>query len=214
MRKELHFIQDEVIVSYVANLGHSLVRAAGPQPLEYRFYVVEDDSINAFAGPGGYIYVHTETILQSKNASELAGVLAHEVGHVVKRHVAQNYERSRSASVLHQATVVAADVLLGGVAGSVANLGGGLVAMGVLNSFGREAEREADQFAVEVMPIAGYHPEGLVNFFRTLEKEGGGSIPAFLSDHPTTSDRMQTTLALIQAQGLPPGLKTLRFRKT
>src|SRR5262249_36259752 len=88
VRRELVFVHDPVIVGYVRNLGESILRAAGPQPFEYRFYVVESDEINAFAGPAGYIYVHTQTILAARNASELAGVIAHEIGHVQRRHIA------------------------------------------------------------------------------------------------------------------------------
>ena len=76
MRGELLFIRDPVVVDYVGTIGGNILRAAGPQPFEYRFMVVEDDEINAFAGPGGYVYIHTETVLRARNASELAAVLA------------------------------------------------------------------------------------------------------------------------------------------
>ena len=90
-----------------------VVAAAGPQPFVYHFYVVKDDRINAFALPAGYIYVHTETILAARDVSELAGVIAHEVGHVVRRHVAKNYGRQRGVGSLRRIGVYAA-ALLGG----------------------------------------------------------------------------------------------------
>ncbi len=207
-RKELTFVRDDVVVGYVDGLGREILAAAPPQAFEYQFYVVEDDAINAFAAPGGYIYIHTETILKSTNVSELAGVMAHEIGHVAKRHIAHNYNRQRSTGYAHQVAVLATNVLLGGAAAGAVNLGGGLAASAYLNSFGRDAEREADAFAVQVMPGAGYHPEGLVSFFRILQSEGGGGVPEFLSSHPATSERMANTRRMIREQQLPPGLKT------
>jgi predicted Zn-dependent protease len=200
-------LRDPTVRAYVANLGQALVQASGPQPFEYRFYVVEDDTINAFALPAGYIYLHTETVLKARNVSELAGVLAHEVGHVVKRHVAQNYNRQRATGIGHQILVIGAGIAGGGSAAGAANLLGGLAGVAYLNSFGREAELEADAFAVQVMPRAGYDPEGLVTFFATLAAEGGPRVPAFLSSHPTTGDRITATRRLIAAERLPPGLR-------
>src|SRR5499426_3209303 len=151
VRRELVFVNDPVIVGYVRNLGESILEAAGPQPFEYRFYVVESDEINAFAAPAGHIYVHTQTILAAKNVSELAGVIAHEIGHVQRRHIAQNYNRQRNMGIGYQAAVLAAALFGGGAAATAASLGGGLAATAYLNSFGRAAELEADSYAVETM---------------------------------------------------------------
>jgi len=203
MRRELVFLPDRVVHEYVRAIGESIVAAAGPQPFQYRFFVVADDKINAFAAPAGYVYVNTQTILAARNVSELAGVMAHEIGHVAYRHVAQNYNRQRNTGIGHRAVVLAAAVLGGGAAASVAQLGGGLAAMAWLNSFGREAELEADAFAVETMPRAGYDPEGLVTFFETLREEGGADPPAFLSSHPATADRIEAAEQRIAAR--PPG---------
>jgi len=204
MRRELVFVHDRVVREYVNEMGHEFVRAAGPQPFDYRFYVVDDDEINAFAGPAGHIYVHTETILKARNASELAGVMAHEIGHVALRHVASNYNRQRNTQIGQDILVTGASILAGGAAGSAAQLGTGLAAMAYLNSFGREAEMEADAFALEVLVKVGYDPNGLVTFFRTLthEAQGQPQAPGFLSSHPATSDRIESTRAAIEA--LPP----------
>jgi predicted Zn-dependent protease len=197
IKKEVTFVRDRAVVDYVARLGQELVRAAGPQPFEYHFYVIDDDEINAFAAPGGHVYVHTATILKSRDVSELAGVMAHEVGHVARRHIAENYGRQQGTRIGQQILVIGAGVAGGQAAAGAANLLTGLGAMAYLNSFGREAERDADAFAVAVMPRAGYDPEGLVTFFHTLAKEGGSRPPEFLSSHPTTEDRIQATQRLI-----------------
>jgi len=203
-RGELLFLRDHVVLDYVRGIGDDIVRAAGPQPFEYHFEVVEDDEINAFTAPAGYVYVHTGSILKARNASELAAVLAHEIGHVVRRHVAENYERSRSAGTLYQAGVLAASVF---GYGGLANLGGGLATMMVLNSFTRSDELEADAFAIEVMPRAGYDPNGLLTFLEVVRTAGGAAPPAFLSSHPATDDRISKTTTLIAAQPPASGLR-------
>ncbi len=204
---ELILVRDRVVVEYIENLGYSIVQVLGQQPFDYRFYVVEDPAINAFAGPGGHIFVHTGTILASRNVSELAGVMAHEVGHVYHRHVAENFNRARTTSIAHQVGVIAAGVMGGAAAAQAASLGGGLAATAYLNSFGRDAEREADAFAVRVMPGAGIDPRGLVSFFQTIQAEGGPGVPAFLSSHPLPAERIENTSALIDSQGLSRGLR-------
>ena len=202
IRREVVLLRDSVVTGYVERIGHEIVQAAGPQPFAFHFYVVEDDEINAFAAPAGHIYIHTETILMARNVSELAGVIAHEVGHVVKRHIAHNYSRQRNTGIAHQGMVLAAGVLGGSAAAGAANLGGALAGTAYLNKFGRDAERESDAFAVEAMPKAGYDPIGLVTFFKTLRSESGSGGASFLSSHPATDDRIEEARLLIAA--LPP----------
>jgi predicted Zn-dependent protease len=113
VRRDSLLVRDEVILGYVERIGREIVAAAGPGAYEYRFRVVDDPEINAFAGPAGYVYVHTAILLKARNVSEVAGVLAHEIGHVALRHVAENYNRARNTGLLYQAGVVAAAVLAG-----------------------------------------------------------------------------------------------------
>jgi beta-barrel assembly-enhancing protease len=207
VRSEVIFEPDPVILRYVQKIGNEIVGAAPPQPYPFRFRVVDNDEINAFAGPAGYVYVHTAILKKARNVSEVAGVVAHEVGHVVKRHVAQNYDRAKNANMLKEAGVVAATLVVGGPVANLANLGGGLAAMAYVNSFGREAETEADAFAVEVLPKAGYDPEGLVTFFQTIQREYGNGGLSFLESHPAPSDRIEAATRLIRAESLPPNLR-------
>ncbi len=205
-RRELDFLRDDLVRRYIEDLGERIVAASGPQPLDYRFYVVEDDTLNAFAGPGGHIYIHTAIILEADNFSELAGVMAHEVGHVALRHIARNYYRQRSTGLLYQVGAMLLSIFFGGVAAQGGQLAGQLAAMAYLNNFSRDAEREADQFGVEVLPRAGIHPIGLATFFETLLKESGGRPPAFLSSHPATEERIANTRAAIAAADIPGDL--------
>ncbi len=209
VRTQFRFVRDRVVNDYISDLGDRLLDAAGPQPFEYRFYVIEDDEINAFAMPAGAIYIHTETILRSRNLSELAGVIAHEIGHVAHRHIAENYNRARTVGMAQQAAVLGTAVAAGGAAAGAANILGGLSATAYINSFGRDAERESDAFAVDILPKAGIDPDGTVTFFQTMLHEGGGgAVPAFLSSHPATEERLADARAMIEAAELPPGLRS------
>jgi predicted Zn-dependent protease len=193
LRSQLVFVRDPIVTAYVEDMGKGILDAAGRQPFEYHFYVVEDPELNAFAAPAGHIYVNTGTILAAKNASELAGVIAHEIGHVAYRHVANNYNRQRNTGILYQAGVFAAWLFGGGIGANAAQLGGGMAATAYLNTFGREAEMQADAFAVDAMPRADWDPNGLVSFFQTIKAQGGPNVPTFLSSHPATQERIDAT---------------------
>ena len=206
MRRELDFVTDERVRGYVEDIAARIVAAAGSQPYDFRFHVVNDDSLNAFALPAGHIYIHTGIILEAGDVSELAGVIAHEIGHVTERHVARNYRRQRNTGVLYQLGALAAAIFVGGNAAAGGQLLGELAAVAFVNTFTREAEDEADAFAVEVLPAAGYDPRGLVSFFRTLEAQGQANVPEFLSSHPTTENRIERTEALLAEADLPDGL--------
>jgi predicted Zn-dependent protease len=207
INRQLDFLRDRWVVHYVDEIGREILEAAGPQPFEYRFHVVEDPELNAFALPAGYIYVNTGVILAAENVSELAGVMAHEVGHDVLRHVAQNYHRQRNTGLLYQLVAAALSIFVGGYAASGGQLLGQLGAVAYVNSFTREAEEAADAFAVDAMPRAGYDPSGLVSFFAKLQAEGGPSAPSFISSHPATQDRIDAASARIRQIDLPPGLR-------
>jgi predicted Zn-dependent protease len=205
-RQDLHFVQDRAVVGYVRSIGEDIVQAAGPQPFTYHFYVVDDPEINAFAAPAGYIYVHTGTILAARDVSELAGVIAHEVGHVARRHIATNYNRQRNTGILYQLGVLAASMFGGGYVGQAASVGGGIAAQAYINNFSREDERDADAFAVGVLPRAGYDPNGLVTFFETIQREAGAG-GGFLSSHPATTERIRNTRAMIRKLDLDESLR-------
>ncbi len=207
VKREVVLLADPVVLNYVRELGARIVAAAGPQPFQYEFHVVRDPEVNAFAGPAGHIYLHTGTFLLARNRAELAGVLAHEIAHVALRHVAENLARQRTTGWIRQAGVAAAGILAGPAAAGAANLGSALAAMAVLNSFGRDAEREADAFAVDLLPKAGIDPRGLPAFFETLRNQDPRDPPAFLSSHPATEERIRRTRAMIDPAALPPGLR-------
>jgi beta-barrel assembly-enhancing protease len=206
-RRKFRFVRDEVVVGYVAGLGEDMLRVMGPQPFAYDFYVIEDEELNAFAMPGGIIYVHTGLILKARNVSELVGVMGHEIGHIYHRHLAENYRRQRNTGVAQQLGVLATGLLYGGYAAQAADLVTSVGALAYLNTFSREDEREADTFAAQTLPKAGYDPTGLVTFFATMMRQYGDRGGGFLSSHPATQERMDNATAVIRAQQLSPNLR-------
>jgi len=201
VRQQYALIQDDVVNGYVTKIGQRIVATLPPTPYEFQFAVIDDPEINAFTPGAGLIYVHSAILLNARNVSEVAGVLAHEIGHVMRRHVADNYVRASNASTAYTLGTVAAGVFGGPAAYDLAALGGQLGAVAALNSFTREDESEADAFAVDALVRAGYDPNGLVTFFDTIKgRYGDGS--SFLSSHPAPSDRIEATKALVAE--LPP----------
>lgn len=205
VEKDLTFVNDPIVVNYIRKIGKIVVANSPKQPdIPPSFFVVRNEEINAFAIPGGNIYVHTGLIDAADDEAELASVLAHELGHVVYRHGADNVARAMNASMLQQ-------LILGQNAGQVSQVIGGLVAQGVLTDYTREDELEADSIAVPTLYHAGYDPTGLISFFETLKERYGDSAggPAvFFSTHPPTNERITRVRADIEA--LPPKEPLLR----
>lgn len=193
LRKQLTMVRDPVTNKYVRDLGASLASAARPSPFEFRFYVVEDETLNAFAIPGGAMYVNTGLLLNVKNASELAGVLSHEMGHVTARHVAQMANRGRNTGFVANFFYLLIAILTGNpYLANAGGLAGSVAGSAYMNTYTRDAEREADALAVETMVHAGWNPEGMVTMFETLAAESGGfDGPQFLASHPATEERIE-----------------------
>jgi predicted Zn-dependent protease len=205
IRQQVLVMHDDVVNAYVDAIGQRLVQAAGPQPFDYTFTVVQDDELNAFANFGGQIYIHTGLITRTRNVSELAGAIGHEIGHVVNRDVADNYARAKNAGLLRNAAVLGG--MIGGVNPGAIDLLTGYGALGIINAFTRQDESDADAFAVDLLPRAGYDPEGVATLFETLTATNTRNPPKFFSNHPTSVERTEATRALLTAKKLPPNLK-------
>jgi predicted Zn-dependent protease len=201
LRKELTFVRDPVSVLYIRQFGAQLAGAARPSPFEFRFYLVENEEINAFAIPGGAMYVNTGLLMAVKNGAELASVLSHEMGHVTARHVAKMANTERNTGFVANIFYLAVAILTGNpYIANAGGLGASVAGQAFISTFTRDAEREADALAVETMVNAGWNPNGMVSMFETLKNEGGGGggMPQFLSSHPATDERIQNTRNEIQ----------------
>jgi predicted Zn-dependent protease len=208
LRAAAPFVTDPILLAYVNELGQSLVRATEPQPFVYRFAIIQDDSLNAFTIGGGYVYLNSGVILQAGDVSELAGVLAHEIGHVRQRHVSRRQEGQTLATLLTLAATAA--VAAAGADPSVLVAAQSLnVAMQLKNSRGNESE--ADYEGLQYMVRTGYSPRGMVRFFERILAErprGGGDIPSYLFTHPDVAERISAARGQIGRMSVPPDLRT------
>jgi len=211
VRDQYTLMRDRVVVNYVRDLGEGLVASARPSPFDFRFFVVEDPQLNAFAVPGGAIYVNTGLILDADDVSQLVGVIAHEMGHVTARHVAENYNRSRATGVVAQIVSLAIGILTGSSIGAQGGqLLSGVAAQAYLATYTRDAEREADQLAIETMIRGGWDPDGMGAMFQKLmeQSSGGAHMPQFLSSHPATAERIQNVADERAKYGEVPRLRS------
>jgi len=205
IRKHVILIDDPVVLGYVNDLGQQLAASLGPQPFPYRFRVVRDSSLNAFAVPGGYVYLHSGTLLAAGSPDELAGVIGHEIGHVKGRHFARMQEHGKMPELLANLAGMAAAVATGEpgilVAAQAAN-----VAMQL--RWSREFEAEADQSAVVLAQRSGYDPAAITHFFeRVLEEQRrlpAQEIPPYLFSHPEVESRIDAVeIAVAKAEPAP-----------
>ena len=183
---------DPFVTSYINRLGHKLVDQLGPQPYSFRFFIIDDPTINAMAVPGGYIFVTTGFIRSMEREGELAGVLAHEVSHIHARHLARQMDKAKGVNI---ATLVGglAAVFLGGPAAAVILAGTQAASMSAMLSYSRDHEQEADSLGFKWMVKAGYNPREMMSVFRKMNKQRwfqGGEVPIYLSTHPHTDDRL------------------------
>ena len=195
-RQQFPIISDsDPVAQYVRRLGQSMVQYVPEPRYPYEFHVVNDKAINAFALPGGPVFVNIGSIQAADNEAELAGVIAHEMGHVYMRHGAMMASNQLKASM---ALGVLGAIVGRGVGGQLAQMGGQLFASGALLHNSRTAESEADAVGARIMYMAGYNPRALSEFFRKLEQEGGARGPQMLSDHPDPGNRAQAIDDLIR----------------
>jgi hypothetical protein len=200
---EVPLLRDEEVSAYVSRLGAKLAAHAPGEKFPYQFSVVASREVNAFALPGGFIFVNAGALAAARNEGELAGVLAHEVMHVALRHgtnqASKAYVARRGLGVLR--SVVGDGEDLGNVIDAVGGAGANMLFL----KFGRTAERQADLGGAQIMAAAGYDPRDMAGFFETLQREEGGRrAPEFLSDHPDPGNRVASINEVIPALKVSP----------
>jgi beta-barrel assembly-enhancing protease len=194
-------LNDPGINEFVAQLGRQLAaRAQGPR-YPYSFSVANYRELNAFALPGGPVWIHRGIIHAAANESQLAGVIAHEIAHIAERHAADQISKQLVANGLLG--------LLGAVLGNdpaaarTAQAGARLLAGSYMMKFSRDDEREADRVGLQIMRRAGWDPRGMVDFMETLRRQQGRdpvSVEVFLSSHPAPAERVTLLRKTIGAQ--------------
>lgn len=191
IEQQLPMINDRAVNYYINQLGNSIARRADPRGIAYTFRVVNANEVNAFAVPGGHVYVNRGLIERAGNMSELAGVLAHEIGHVVERHSVEQMERAQTANT---AASVLYGVLLGRNPSAVEQVGLQVGGSALFAHYTRDAEREADYDAVRFLVASGINPNGLTTMFEKLlseQQSRPSAVERWFSTHPLTTERVQ-----------------------
>ena len=195
VRKQLPVIEDGQIAGYLGRLGRELVAQAPPElnhpEFEYSFTAVNLKDINAFALPGGPMFVNRGMVDAARTEGEVAGVMAHELAHVLLRHGTANASKAQNAQFGALAGAIAG-AIIGGKVGSVVQQGSQFGAGTWLMKYGREYEKQADLLGAQIMARAGYDPNDLARMFETISKQSRGSgAPEWLSSHPNPGNRTQ-----------------------
>jgi predicted Zn-dependent protease len=204
---QLPIVQDPEINRYVNLLGNQIAQKADQRGIQYRFFVVNAREINAFAVPGGYIYVNRGLIERTNTLSQFAGVLGHEIGHVVRRHSVQQMQQMQGASLGVNIACILTSICGSDVARTAINVGGAAV----FAKFSRDDELEADQEAIKNVVRAGIHPRGIPEMFQILLNErnrGNQAVASWFATHPTEEDRISRSQSSI-AQYPPQVLRSL-----
>jgi predicted Zn-dependent protease len=212
INSQLPIVQDAEINRYVNVLGDSIANLADNRGLDYRFYIVNAPEVNAFAVPGGFIYVNRGLIDRTTNMSQLAGVLGHEIGHVVRRHSVKQMQKAQGANV----GITLGCILLQACTSEAANAAIQVGGAALFAKFSRDDEREADEEAVKNVVRAGIEPHGIPQMFQILldeRKSQPDAVAGWFSTHPGEEERMNETTAMI-AQYDAAILKTLTVNST
>lgn len=199
IKKQADFVEDSSVTEYVNGLGRKILQAVGPQPFEFKFTVVDHGAINAFATPGGYIYVYSGLIGALDSEGELVAILSHEVAHVTSRHISNRVKKSRNLNIAALAGMVAG-ALLGGPIGSAVIMGAMGGAVQAQLGYSREDEREADMKGLEYMVQAGYDPRFMANSFKVLQKSSWrtpADYPNYLKTHPGLPERISVVEGMV-----------------
>src|SRR5688572_8876727 len=190
--EQLPILRDDGVDDYVERVGQRLVQAIPAEfqhrEFRYEFDVVNVSDLNAFALPGGPMYINRGMLQAAKNEGEVAGVLAHEISHVALRHgtaQAGKATKYQVGSIIGQI----AGAVLGGTLGQVISLGSQFGFGTAFLKYGREYERQADLLGAQIMSRAGYEPRDMANMFQTIQSKGGGGGPEWLSSHPNPGNR-------------------------
>jgi len=193
IKEEMILVEDGETEHRVRLMGERLVRGLPSRDFNYRFFVVEDKTPNAFTIPGGAIYVHTG-LLKFATQDELAGVLAHEIGHAYERHPTKMLSRAYGVQYLTQL------IFKKDPEGKVKRLALDLAKGGLLSRYGRPDEFEADEAGFAILRRTGYPTRGLLTFLAKIQKLSGGAPIPFLSSHPPTPERIARLEALERGQ--------------
>lgn len=200
-------VKDPLITDYVNRVGQRILSHMPPQPFDYRFFVIKENTYNAFAGPGGVIFVHSGLFEIMESEDELAGILSHEISHVSNRHISDRIEKSKTIGLVTLAGIAAGILAsIGGVGAAAEALTVGSMAAGQSLSlaYSRKDEMEADTTGYRYLTDAGYSARGLLTILKKMRDKqwyGPQQIPTYLMTHPALEERMTYLGARLKEDG-------------
>jgi predicted Zn-dependent protease len=200
--QQMQLSRDPALVAYIRQVGERIHAQTPLANLPFDFEVVVDPTVNAFSLPGGHVYINSGLIAQADKVDMLAGVMAHEISHVVARHVIKQVEQQQAIGAI-------GSILLGQNPGVLQSLVAQILAGGAMARFSRADEKQADDLGLKFMTAAGYDPHGMLEMFQkllSLEKGQPGTMQRFFADHPLTQDRINDIRNRIQSMGNPTGI--------
>ena len=190
VRKEVPEVRDAQVTAYLRGIGQRLVRVAPGPKYPYSFAMADYREINAFALPGGPVWINRGVLHTAATESQVAGVLAHEVAHIAQRHAANQLTKATMANL---GLGLLGAVLGNGGGANAAQMAAGFLTNGIFLKFSRDDEREADQVGMQILKRAGWDGRGMVELFQVLQREqqrNPGAVETFFSSHPPPQDRI------------------------
>lgn len=211
-------LDDPLLDDYLTSLGRRLAKHTNLGEDGFHFFFVDDPSINAFAGPGGYIGIHTGLVTTSETESEVAAVLAHEIAHVTQLHLARTWQAAGNMSVPQAAVLIAAAALgatVGGDAAVAALMGGQAAILQRQIDFTRANEQEADRVGIDLLGESGFDTRSMASFFTRMgraNRDQGIQLPEFLRTHPITTNRVAEAMDRASKQPYKQPPEDLRYQ--
>jgi predicted Zn-dependent protease len=202
VEQQVQLVRDPQALAYLRMVGeriHAVTPLAG-RPFD--FEIVNDSSVNAFSLPGGHVYINSGLFAQADRVDMLAGVVAHEISHVVARHSIKKLQQEQEINVI-------GSILLGQNPNALAQIAAQIVAGGAMARFSRADEKQADDMGLQFMTQAGYDPHGMLDLFQkllSLEQSQPGTVSRFFQDHPGTQDRIADISGRISQMGRTSGI--------
>jgi len=200
--QQVQLVNDSQANAYVRSVGERIHAATPLANRPFDFKIINDSTVNAFSLPGGHVYINSGLIQQADKVDMLAGVLAHEISHVVARHAIKQVQQAQEINVI-------GSILLGQNQNALAQIAAQILAGGAMARFSRGDEKQADDMGLDFMAQAGYDPHGMLDMFEkllSLERSRPGAVARFFQDHPGTQDRISDISGRISRMSRTSGI--------
>ena len=202
VEQQVRLVRDPQAVAYIRMVGERIHAVTPLANRPFDFEIINDPTVNAFSLPGGHVYINSGLIAQADKVDMLAGVMAHEISHVVARHAIKQVQQAQEISLI-------GSILLGQNPSALSQIAAQILAGGAMARFSRGDEKQADDMGLEFMTQAGYDPHGMLEMFQKLlamEQGGSSAVARFFQDHPGTQDRINDISGRINKMGRTSGI--------